>query len=621
MRTLVLVAALGISAALASCKGGLSDPAPPAPPGPAAHAQPPATVAGRVDALLRARWQAGGVTPAPRVDDAGWLRRVHLDLAGTLPSPTAVRAFLADGSADKRARAVDALLSSPAYAERWTAYWERELLGPDARSPFVDRTELRRWLREAFVRNAPWNAMATELVSAVGTNSPDGDDRSDVNGAVNWLLRYQRSPADLAGQVSRVMLGVQIQCAQCHDHKTEKWTQDDFQRFAAFFARTRPEPVDTMTGMRIRRVSVQDGDKPAPAMRRDAELRRAIRLEPRTLDGTELEALSRGLARGEAPSGGLPPGEAPSGGLPPGEAPSGDLPPGKAAPDRRQALAAWMTSRDNPWFTRAIVNRMWSLFIGRGLVDPVDDLRPSNPSTAPEVLDALATDFADSGFDLHHLVRVLTSLESYQLEARHPAGAPGDAALWSFHPLEPLPPDVLLDAVIAAGGLEPVLEEVTGADLMDLRGQLRRHYAFVFDVDEESHPETFDGTVPQALLLQNGPLVSGASSLVPRGALEEVLALPDRAARIEALYLRTLSRSPTAAEMARWSAFLDRPRQAVESSGPLAAARERKRKGVPADPLGRYARRVPSRATTAEQQAYEDLFWALVNSSEFVFNH
>jgi hypothetical protein len=548
-------------------------------------------VADRVDALLRARWQAGGVTPAPPVDDAGWLRRLHLDLVGTLPSPTAVRDFLADGAADKRARAVDTLLASPAYAERWTTYWERELLGPDARNPFVDRTELRRWLREAFIRNAPWNEMATELVSAVGTNSPDGDDRSGVNGAVNWLLRYQRSPADLAGQVSRVMLGVQIQCAQCHDHKTETWTQEDFHRFAAFFARTRPEPVDTMTGMRIRRVSVRDGGKPAPAMRRDADLRRAIRLEPRTLDGTEIEALSAGRAPGDAP------------------------------PDRRQALAAWMTSRHNPWFTRAIVNRMWSLFIGRGLVDPVDDLRPSNPSAAPEVLDALATDFADSGFDLHHLVRVLTSLQSYQLEARHPTGAPGDAALWSFHPLEPLPPDVLLDAVIAAGGLEPVLEEVTGADLMDLRGQLRRHYAFVFDVDEESHPETFDGTVPQALLLQNGPLVSGASSLVPRGALEEVLALPDRAARIEALYLRSLSRRPTAAQVARWSAFLDRPRQAVESSGPVASARERKRKGVPADPLGRYARRVPSRATTAEQQAYEDLFWALVNSSEFVFNH
>jgi hypothetical protein len=155
---------------------------------------------------------------------------------------------------------------------------------------------------------------------------------------------------------------------------------------------------------------------------------------------------------------------------------------------------------------------------------------------------------------------------------------------------------------------------------MDLRGQLRRHYAFVFDVDEESHPETFEGTVPQALLLQNGPLVSGASSLVPRGALEEVLALPDRAARVEALYLRTLSRRPSAAETARWSAFLDRPRQPVESSAQV-AARERKRKGVPADPLGRYARRVPSRAATAEQQAYEDLFWALVNSSEFVFNH
>lgn len=584
MRTFALAGALAVAAALASCKGGLADPAPPSPSPPVApKAEAQQTVTARIDALLRQRWAAGGVTPAPRVDDAGWLRRVHLDLVGTLPSPSAVRAFLADGAPDKRARAVDALLQTPAYAERWTTYWERELLGPDVRSPLVDRTELRRWLREAFVRNAPWNEMATELVSAVGVNSPDGDDRSEVNGAVNWLLRYQRAPADLAGQVSRVMLGVQIQCAQCHDHKTEKWTQDDFQRFAAFFARTRPEQLGSMNDMRIRRVSVQDGSKPPAAMRRDDELRRATRIEPRTLDGTDVDA----------------------------------------GPERRHALASWMTAGDNPWFARAIVNRMWSLFVGRGLVDPVDDLRPSNPAAAPEVLDLLAADFVASGHDLHHLVRVLTSLESYQLEARHGAAAAGDAALWSSHPLEPLPPDVLLDAVIAAGGLEPVLEQVTGADLMELRGQLRRHYAFVFDVDEESHPETFAGTVPQALLLQNGPLANGASSLVPRGALEEVLALPERTARIEALYLRTLSRPPTAAETQRWSAFLDRPRRVVELGGPPkgAVARERKKKGVPADPLGRYAKRVPSRATTAEQQAYEDLFWALVNSSEFVFNH
>jgi hypothetical protein len=244
-----------ILVALSACAGSGISPEPPTAPKTAAPITASATDIGdRVDALLEAEWKASGVSPAGPASDAQFFRRAYLDLAGTLPPPEAVTAFLADTSPDKRARAVDALLASPRYAERWAAYWEEVLLRDSAKENIVDRAALRAWLRARFAENAPWDRVARDLVTATGKSSPGGSARerrmaaaidaagaedAGVNGAVNWLLQFKRSTEDLAGATSRTFLGVQIQCAQCHDHKTEKWTTTDFRRFAAAFARTR----------------------------------------------------------------------------------------------------------------------------------------------------------------------------------------------------------------------------------------------------------------------------------------------------------------------------------------------------------------------------------------------
>ena len=211
-----------------------------------------------MDARLRAEWQKAGLTPAAPAADPTWLRRVWLDVLGTLPPPEVTRRFLADVSPGKRARMLDDLLASPLWADHWTAYWDDTWMGRDARSPDVDRGAFRAWLHDVLARDVPWDQVVTQLLTTSGPEQrgraaqarrlrqrgTSRRARSGVNGAVNWTLTLpaESAPRTSAGTASRTLLGVQIQCAQCHDHKTEKWTQADFQSFAAAFVRTRLVP-------------------------------------------------------------------------------------------------------------------------------------------------------------------------------------------------------------------------------------------------------------------------------------------------------------------------------------------------------------------------------------------
>lgn len=602
----VLAAALGLGAGACRGAGGPG----PRPEATAAAPQPgrppvdPSFGPAAIDAAVRAAWQEAGITPAGRVDDAGFLRRAWLDIAGTLPPPEVVTAFLADTAPDKRARAVDALLESPHYADRWTDAWYDILMGP-VRSPAVDNGAFRRWLHAQFAANTPWDKLSYSIVTATGKNSvggvrkgqdgpavdPEEEKEAGVNGAVNWHLKYARSQLDLPATASRVFLGVQIQCAQCHDHKTEKWTQADFRGFAASFAQVRARPVGAQEKGGVRVFEVVDGARPRRAGKRSPdreELQAVAAAAPRALDGTELAG----------------------------------------SENRREALAAWMVSPRNPWFAKAIVNRMWAALIGHGLVDPVDDLRPGNPGPLPALHQRLADDFISHDYDLKHLIRTIAATELYQ-RAAAPAqtrdGKPVNDALWPRYRVRPLPPPVLLDAMIAATGLDPVLERVAGERREQLEAQLRRGFGFLFEVDEEADAGgDYEGTIPQALFLLNGALgAAGSSAAIPGAALGQTLAGPGSdAQRVEALYLRVLSRRPTAAETERWVRFVSEPREAVRTEAPAAEAGRGKKRG-PGQvelPAG-LARRLQARPGTAREQAYEDLLWALLNSSEFFFNH
>jgi len=415
----------------------------------------------------------------------------------------------------------------------------------------------------------------------------------DVNGAVNWTLEYQDAPQDLAGAASRTLLGVQIQCAQCHDHKTEKWTQRDFQSFAATFTRTRLERIDQGKPMgMVRRIDLFDLGRTAPRYAKLAmkapELEAIAKAQPAALDGTNL----------------------------------GD---GEGV---RVAFARWMTARDNPWFARAFVNRMWGHFLGRGFVNPVDDLRPSNPAVAPALLDALAADFVASGYDTKHVVRVIVGTSAYARAATPlddaSAKADPDAKLWERFRVTPLGPDEWLDAVIGATKLDAIVEATGRLDLAQVRARVRQRYGFLFDVDEESDQSDYEGTIAQGLAMLDGSVVAAGASTLPGSALAELLAKGGRSeeSMVEELYLRTLSRLPSSDETDRWTRFLrganDAPTPAPSATVALAS-----KSGAPGqpDPLRGLEERAGRRRADARTHAYEDLSWTLLNSSEFVLNH
>ncbi|MBL8744690.1 MAG: DUF1549 domain-containing protein, partial [Myxococcales bacterium] len=350
---------------------------------PASSSAPPASSSAALteetsalDALIDAAWAEKGIVPAADIDDATFLRRVSLDLAGRIPTEEEAASFLADTSADKRARVVEELLDSDEHAMHLARLWETTLLGPPTKAKLVDRGALRNWLEAKFKADTPWDVMARELVTAEGVSSVGGargpatyavdperaeaERKAGVNGATNYALRFALSPGDLAGSVSRSFLGVQIQCAQCHDHKSEKWTQADFRGMSAVFTRMAAKPIDRTKGD-VPIVELESADSPQRRlMRKNEDIALFAKTPPRTLDGAALPNDS----------------------------------------GARKGFATWMTAPENPWVAKAMVNRVWAELHGAGLVDPVDDLRPSNPAVMPAVLDHLAEQFEQKGYDL-----------------------------------------------------------------------------------------------------------------------------------------------------------------------------------------------------------------------------
>jgi Protein of unknown function (DUF1549)/Protein of unknown function (DUF1553) len=629
LSSLSVLVALVASGAVGACQGTVppvpsqdaTSQAPPAPPAPVAFAST------TIDTALRAQWAKVGVTPSPRVDDAGFLRRAYLDVVGTVPPPSAVTAFLADTAPDKRAKLIDRLLASPAYALYWATLWEDTLVGWNTKDQFVDRRALRDWLEGEFAANTSWDKIITQLLTATGQNSNGGNRLDDapappgggepdvprmdaarpINGAVNWFLKYKDAPQDIAGNASRLFLGVQIQCAQCHDHKTEKWKQDDFRRFAACFARTRSEPIDQGKAMGRKRAMVVDIGRPLPRFAKNPDLAPITVAEPTTLDGLDI---------------------------------------GTSA-DVRGALAAWVTAKKNPWFAKAIVNRMWGHFLGRGFIDPVDDIRDSNYPTMPELFGELSDDFTAHGDDLKALIRTITATEAYQLapapvatkaaapKAVSPLAEGNEERFWARFHVTPLGPNELIRSILDATDVESVLAKNARANLDRIRFQIYQRYTFLFDVDEDFEQTDFEGTVAQALTLLNGELVGGGTAGVPGGALDAILHEPSAdAEKVTALYLRTVSRAPTADELAYWTHYVNEP-HAVEpfvedkAAPPPPPAPRTKKNGKPAkgnkpagpDALTRLETRDARLRPDSRRQAYADLFWALLNSSEFTFNH
>ena len=490
-----------------------------------------------------------GLEPSRQTDDVEFLRRIYLDMTGRIPTPEEVLEFIDDGSPNKRSRKIDELIGSKASVDYWTLLWLNWLIG--RRDDGDDRRiGLSDWVREALETNMPYNQFVKELVAA------DGEIKD--NPAGNYVLRYERSPVFLTSHTSRLFLGLPMQCAECHDHKTEAWLQEDFYGVAAFFTGIESEEmgefnVKDMIGNEtmIENFLITNSPKDRMASYEFDGTRESV--PPRFLDGTDYK---------------------------------GEL------TKKREALAEWMTAKTNPYFSKAIVNRIWKHFMGRAFVEPVDGFGEEYPATNPELLAWLAEDFVIHGYDLQHLMRIVLNSKAYQRSSETNQNNEDDEIYYSHAYMKPLSAEQFFYSMLQATGFEELQQRKAGgslkkADVENMKREHLRRFIFLLDNGEMEEIEAFNGTVPQALMMINGSLVNDSANYKERGSFVNYVLdnWRDTIDRVQFIYLTVLSRKPTNKEQTYFQRYLDRS------------------------------------LYRDKDLAYEDLYWVLLNSAEFSLNH
>ena len=501
-----------------------------------------------VDDAVFANLKELGIPPSPVCDDSTFLRRVTLDIGGRLPTAEETAAFLASNSPDKRDHAIDELLKSPDYADYFASKWTNLLKNRrDDTSDIVSNFAFHAWIRDSILANKPYDQFVRELLAATGTVID--------NPPVAWYKRV-KEPKDQIEDVAQLFLGVRMQCAQCHHHPFERWSQNDYYSLAAFFS--------------------QVGRKPSSTRGEDLIFhKRGIAAATNIKSGIALKPAALSDAIPEIP----------------------------ADVDPRLKLADWMSSPTNPFFAKSLVNRYWKHFFQRGLIEPEDDIRDSNPPTNPELLAALEKHFITSGFDLKELVRVITRSNAYQLSSTPNQHNIVDRQNYSRYYPRRLQAEVLLDAIdyLATtqtdfANLPPGTRAVALPD-----NSYNRSIPFlrVFGRPEgESVCEcerVQSSSLAQSLHLINAGDIKAKLSH-PAGRAER-LSKEDRPAeaKIRELYLVAFSREPRAEELKTSLNYLTEQRLDLE--------------GKPVD------------AQKASRENIQDLIWALINAKEFLFNH
>jgi len=498
-----------------------------------------------IDSHVRAAWEREKVSPAPPADDAMFLRRIYLDLTGLIPTYEQAKAFLEDESKDKRARLVDELMKAPEYARHQADVWDRTVYF--GRNPpgykTRERDGFRRWLTEQFAQNTPYDKVAGAILRAEGN--------SVEHGAPMYLVQYDRKPADAAVAVTQDFLGIQLQCARCHDHPYEDWSQLDFYGMAAFFAR-------------LERVNVGKKDKETMVMIGEKNLGEIEFTGPAAEDepGKKGKPVPAKFLHGDV----LQEPELPEDFEEPRNFPNNKVPPAPRF-SRKNQLADWVTSRENPYFARATVNRIWSQFMGRGLVHPVDNMSPFNSASHPGLLDAMTEAFVEHDFDVAWLIREIVSSQTYQLSSDGPVEE-AKPQWFEQARVRPLAAEELLESWRIATGYDEALRrknEVPDDRLHGLTwGYLRRYFG-----KPTNGVGDFQGGLHEHLYLNNGQL----PKLLTRdeGGLLPIL-LDDKRpveARVDRLFLSTLSRHPSPEEKSKFVEFLsteeDKTRRAEEA--------------------------------------------------------
>jgi hypothetical protein len=496
-----------------------------------------------IDDLVIDKLKTLNIAPSPLADDSTFIRRAYIDAAGVLPTAEAVEDFLADKSPDKRKKLIDGLLEREEFVDYWAYKWSDLLLVSTRKLRANAMWSFYNWIRESVKANKPWDEFAREIYTSSGNTRQ--------NGALNYFVVH-KDPIDIAENTTQAFLGQRLTCARCHNHPLEKWTQKQYYQFANLFSRVGEKNGDEAGDIVV--YAKASGNINHPRLLRP--------LAPTPLDGTPISLDS--------------------------------------SEDRRVPFAKWLTSKDNVYFQRAIVNRVWGNFMGRGIVDPVDDVRASNPASNEELFKAVSKDFVDHGFDVKHLISTIMNSAAYQSSAEANATNQNDNKYYSKYIVKRLPAEVLLDAMSQVTGVPTQFNGYPlGARALQLPDtQVKSEFLASFgrpprivcDAAERSSAPS----VAQALHVINGDSLNKklmAADAYPALAIK--LGLSDSKI-LDHLFLSAYSRYPTDAEKAPMLTAL---RNARMTTGSSEVQRE------------------------ARRQALEDMMWALLTGKEFLFNY
>jgi hypothetical protein len=497
---------------------------------------------GEIDELVAGELKQSHVEPARLTTDEQFIRRLTLDLTGELPMPADVAEFVTDSNPKKRAKLIDKLLESDEYARHWAHYWHEVIAArlTDRRNVPLARS-FEAWLFEQLKKNEGWDKITRAMITAEGAARFDDEGR---NGAAYFLVAHRGADAanERAAETSRVFLGIQIQCAQCHDHPSDQWKRVQFHELAAYFARLKEQPLregGRLVGLKL--ISVAKGEHEMPSKE---DPKKGFQTNPRFLDG-----------KGVAPN-------------------AGDL-------ERRRALADAVVQKGNYWFAGAYVNRIWGELMGQSFYQPVDDMGPKKEVVYPEVLTRLTGSFRGTNFDVKQLFRDIMNSQTYQRQIRLNGASEQHLHFAAAYPTR-LPADSLWQSLVnVLGSLAP---PGNAQPVAAKKAQQRQGFEFFFKeefgFDPSLKADEVEGSVTQALLMMNNPLLNQRIKAGGTNLLARILkSYPEDEDALRILYVRTLARTPTDREMHKCRSYIA--------------------------------------GTGSRIEAFEDILWSLVNSTEF----
>ena len=511
----------------------------------------------RVNQLVEALWKEKKIVPVDQTSDEAFLRRVYLDVIGRVPTVGEYAQFFELHPEVRRRRLIDQLLDSREHALHMGGIWKRVLVPDDetAISRLGGSGKLERWLSDSFADNQPYDEMVSEILLAEG--------RVNESGPLLFYAAAKMNAEELAARTSRSFLGMRMECAQCHDHPYDDWSQEDFWGLAAYFAQiSRPQGKIEMVSPVLRVRDADFGDVKLP----ETEIVIKPSLPLGQNDGHGMTESDIAELKNAVVTDG----------------------------SRRQQLATWITSPQNSRFSQATVNRIWAHLFGRGIINPVDDMGGYHEPISPQLLNQLGRYFVQSDFDVRELMRVLLNSRAYQLSSEvSDKKTSAQVDFFARMSLKPLTAEQLYDCLATATGRTDLGSQVNSTTQLNIASDVDRftdpgRAAFLSQFRTSVDQRTdYQAGIPQALTLMNGPMIASATSDAPKGILRSLSApFFDDKTRVEKLFIATLSRKPTDDEQKRYAKFFD------------------------------------SQPTTAKKsETLGDVLWVLLNSTEFTMNH